>query len=98
MQKYIYFFAELSLQEYAFQQYSSSELAVAIILTSRRALTIEPLWRPAFEDLSGYTRDDVWAASTHLWQHYLDSFPAVAEAIEAKAKASGSPDTVAAMF
>lgn len=98
MQKYVYFFAELSLQEYSFQQYSSSQLAAAIILASRRALTIEPLWRPEFETLTHFTEEQVQPSATHLWQYYLDSFPAVAKAISAKASGTVSPDTIAAVL
>lgn len=98
MQKYVYFFAELSLQEYSFQQYTSSQLAAAIIVASRRALTIAPLWRPEFESLTEYTEEEVEPSAAHLWQYYLESFPAVAKAIEAKAEGQLSPDSIAAVF
>lgn len=44
VKKYAEFFCNLTLQDYAFQQYLPTKLASAIILASRVALQLEPRW------------------------------------------------------
>ena len=47
--KYTNFFAELALQDYAFQAFPSSVVAAAIVVATRKAINIVPMWRPELE-------------------------------------------------
>ena len=47
--KYTNFFAELALQDYAFQAFPSSIVAAAIVVATRKAVNIVPMWRPELE-------------------------------------------------
>jgi Cyclin, C-terminal domain len=52
MKKYVEFFANLCQQDYSFQRYLPSTIAAASVLAARRALCVQPLWRPELETLS----------------------------------------------
>ena len=47
--RYTNFFAELALQDYAFQAFPSSVVAAAIVVATRKAIHIVPMWRPELE-------------------------------------------------
>eukprot|EP00941_MAST-03F_sp_MAST-3F-sp1_P001180 g1180.t1 len=49
---HVYFFADFTQQRYDFEIYSSSIVATAIIIVSRKALQIAPLWREELTDLT----------------------------------------------
>ena len=75
VRKYCDFFADLSLQEYSFQKYRPSLLAAAIIVGSRQALHVKPIWRPELSLLTGVTQEEVMPIYDHLWKHYEITFP-----------------------
>lgn len=75
IKKYAEFFCNLTLQEYAFQQYLPSHLAAAVLLASRVALQLEPRWRPELVTLTGFEESDIHDAFTHVWSYYEEQFP-----------------------
>lgn len=75
VKKYADFFCNLTLQEYAFQQYLPSHLAAAILLASRVALQLEPRWRPELARLTGYDEIDIADVFHHVWSYYEEQFP-----------------------
>lgn len=83
VKKYVEFFADLTLQEYAFKQYRPSLLSAAIVAASRRALSIRPLWTQALTDLVGYNQVQLAEVFTHVWEYYLECFPAEGAAADA---------------
>jgi len=75
IKKYSDFFCNLTLQEYAFQQYLPSELAAAILLASRVALQLQPRWRPELTRLTSYEEADIVDCFNHVWSYYEEQFP-----------------------
>lgn len=75
VKKYADFFCNLTLQEYAFQQYLPSELSAAILLASRVALQLQPRWRPELTKLTGYKESDIIHVFNHVWSYYEEQFP-----------------------
>jgi len=75
VKKYSEFFCNLTLQEYAFQQYLPTQLAAAILLASRVALQLEPRWRPELEKLTGYEENEITIVFQHVWSYYEEQFP-----------------------
>jgi hypothetical protein len=75
VKKYVEFFCNLTLQEYAFQQYLPTQLAAAILLASRVALQLEPRWRPELVRLTGYDEPEITDAFHHVWSYYEEQFP-----------------------
>ncbi|KAG7346648.1 cyclin-like protein [Nitzschia inconspicua] len=75
VKKYAEFFCNLTLQEYAFQQYLPTHLAAAILYASRVALQIEPRWRPELCRLTGYKELEVVDVFQHVWSYYEEQFP-----------------------
>lgn len=75
LKKYADFFCNLTLQDYAFQQYLPSKLASAILLASRVSLHIQPRWRPELTRLTGYEEKDVLDVFHHVWMYYEEQFP-----------------------
>eukprot|EP00522_Entomoneis_paludosa_P003318 CAMPEP_0172471898 /NCGR_PEP_ID=MMETSP1065-20121228/68057_1 /TAXON_ID=265537 /ORGANISM="Amphiprora paludosa, Strain CCMP125" /LENGTH=334 /DNA_ID=CAMNT_0013230013 /DNA_START=424 /DNA_END=1428 /DNA_ORIENTATION=- len=75
VKKYAEFFCNLTLQDYAFQQYLSTKLGAAVILAARVALQLEPRWRPELIRLTGYEEDDISPIFTHVWSYYEEQFP-----------------------
>mmetsp|Transcript_23158 Transcript_23158/g.28414 ORF Transcript_23158/g.28414 Transcript_23158/m.28414 type:complete len:277 (+) Transcript_23158:701-1531(+) len=75
VKKYAEFFSNLTLQEYAFQQYLPSHLAAAILLASRVALQLQPRWRPELARLTGYDEHEIIDVFQHVWSYYEEQFP-----------------------
>ncbi|VEU36445.1 unnamed protein product [Pseudo-nitzschia multistriata] len=75
VKKYAEFFCNLTLQEYAFQQYLPTLLGAAIILASRVALNIEPRWKPELMELTGYNEVEITDAFHRVWSYYEEQFP-----------------------
>jgi len=75
VKKYAEFFCNLTLQEYAFQQYLPTKLGAGIILSSRVALQLEPRWRPELERLTGYQESELVDIFNHVWNYYEEQFP-----------------------
>ena len=75
LKKYSDFYADLCLQEYAFQQYPPSLLAAAIVLAARKAINIRPLWSAALEPVLGYSEAACMGPFTHVWDNYSLLFP-----------------------
>jgi hypothetical protein len=75
IKKYAEFFCNLTLQDYAFQQYLPSQLAAASILAARVALQVEPRWRPELERMTGYQESDISDIFHHVWTYYEEQFP-----------------------
>jgi hypothetical protein len=78
IKKYVLFFTEICLQDYAFQKYPTSLLASAMLACCRRSLYIKPLWRPELESLTGFTEEDILSCYEHVWSYYMESFPSEA--------------------
>lgn len=91
VKKYAEFFCNLTLQEYAFQQYLPSHLAAAIILASRVALQLQPRWRIELTQLTGYQESDIKGVFSHVWSYYEEQFPG-------HGQRSISPNSVAVGF
>jgi hypothetical protein len=75
VKKYAEFFCNLTLQEYAFQQYLPTHLAAAVLLASRVALNVLPRWRPELAHLTGYEENEVVDVYQHVWAYYEEQFP-----------------------
>jgi Cyclin, N-terminal domain/Cyclin, C-terminal domain len=75
VKKYTEFFCNLTLQDYAFQQYLPTVLASGIVLASRVALQLEPRWRPELVRLTGYEEADIEPVFHHVWSYYEQQFP-----------------------
>lgn len=73
--RYIEFFAELCLQDYQFQRFSPSMMAAAIIMASRKALYIAPLWRPELTKLTQYSLVEIEPCFKAVWNSYAVNFP-----------------------
>lgn len=97
VKKYVEFFADLTLQEYAFQRYLPSKLAAAIVAASRRALSIRPLWNKALTELVGYSQLDIADVFTHVWKYYLECFPTEGAAADKAHAPFPTPTNVTAM-
>ena len=79
IRKYAEFFADLCLQAYEFQEYSSHVLAGAIIASARRAVKIRPAWCPELQELTSLSDKDIAPAYGHIFAFYSDAFPHVKE-------------------
>lgn len=90
--KYFSFFADLSLQEHAFQAYLPSELAAAIVAASRRALKITPVWSQRCQTITGFQAGQIDTCFRQLWKVYETNFPQAANG-----ETSDSPTTVEAV-
>jgi len=90
-QKYAYFFADLCLQEYTFQQYPPSLLVAGILAAARRAVRIEPVWNANLKVMTGYGAREVHACCKHIYSHYEASFP---NQSEARSLPEGNPNDV----
>jgi hypothetical protein len=75
VKKYAEYFSNLTLQEYAFQQYLPSHLAAAILLASRVALQLQPRWRPELARLTGYDEHEIIDVFQHVWSYYEEQVP-----------------------
>ena len=75
IKKYAEFFANLTLQDYSFQQYLPTKLAAAILLASRVALQLEPRWRIELVHLTGFEEEDIVGIFEHCWSYYAETFP-----------------------
>ncbi len=71
VRKYADFFAELCLQEYAFQSYAPSVMAAAVVAAARRAVKIDPIWNPELEGLTTYDEASIYTAYKHLYAYYM---------------------------
>ena len=91
MLKYVKFFSELSLSEYALQQFLPSLLAAGIIACSRIATCFASEWPRELEQLTRLKKSEVGVCKTHLYRIFLKRYPAEAEAIDTL----GSPKSVA---
>lgn len=94
VQKYVVFFSDLCLQEYSFQQYTPAVMCAAIIYASRKALQVEPYWRPELEALTGITYKQIEQCTGDVYQYYERTFPASQTNLSAK---RSSPKSVADM-
>jgi hypothetical protein len=75
VRKYADFFAELCLQEYAFQKFHPSVLAAAVVAAARRAVKIDPIWNGELEALTSYDEQAIYPAYKSLYAYYQASFP-----------------------
>ncbi|KAI9908012.1 hypothetical protein PsorP6_004092 [Peronosclerospora sorghi] len=72
--KYADFFVDLILQEYAFLVYRPSVVAAAILVASRKALGVMPLWREELSVLTGYDEIQVVPCFQAVWEHFELTF------------------------
>ena len=75
MKRYIEFFADLCQQDYTFQQFPPSMMAAAVIMASRKALGIRPLWRDELSANTQYVRNDIKQCFKAVWNCYSFNFP-----------------------
>ena len=75
LKRYVEFFADLCLQDYKFQEYTPSLMGAAIVMASRRALGIVPLWRKELETLTKYSEREVEPCFRAIWLCYRENFP-----------------------
>lgn len=94
VQKYVEFFADLTLQEYEFKEYCPSLLAAAIVAASRRALSIRPLWNDQLTELVGYNQEQIADAFTRVWRYYLECFPDEGAAADASHAVETTDDVI----
>ena len=90
MKRYVEFFADLCLQDYAFQRFSPSMMAAAIVMASRKALGIQPLWREELSQNTRYIKNDINPCFKAVWGCYRFNFP---NASDAASKAAASSST-----
>jgi hypothetical protein len=91
LSRYLDFFADLCCQEYRFSQYLPSALAAAIVLATRRALFVEPLWNPRLTEVLGYSLEEIKPVFTALWDYYREPFRETCDAVDAFYSARGDP-------
>lgn len=75
VKKYAEFFCNLCLQDYSFQQYAPTQLAAAIILSSRVALQLKPKWRVELTELTGHSEASIQPLFNHVYKYYEEQFP-----------------------
>ena len=75
LKRYVEFFADLCLQDYKFQQYTPSLMGASIIMASRCALHVMPIWRKELETLTKYTESEVEPCFKEIWACYCENFP-----------------------
>ncbi len=68
VRKYAEFFADLCLQEYDFQKYSSGLLACACIAAARVVLKVEPAWSGELEQMTEIKVSEVTPTLSHILQ------------------------------
>jgi len=91
VRKYADFFAELCLQEYAFQRFLPSVLAAAVVAAARRAVKIDPIWNPELEALTSYNEQAIFPAYKALYAYYQASFPAAVTGAPGGAQGADAP-------
>ncbi|GMF37028.1 unnamed protein product [Phytophthora fragariaefolia] len=72
--KYAEFFVDLVLQEYSLQVYRPSVVAASILVASRKALGVTPLWRDELSVLTGYDEKQVAPCFQAVWEHFEATF------------------------
>ncbi|KAG7398116.1 hypothetical protein PHYBOEH_011672 [Phytophthora boehmeriae] len=72
--KYAEFFVDLVLQEYSLQVYRPSVVAASILVASRKALGVTPLWREELSVLTGYDEKQVAPCFQAVWEHFETTF------------------------
>ncbi|EEY65958.1 uncharacterized protein PITG_03489 [Phytophthora infestans T30-4] len=72
--KYAEFFVDLVLQEYSLQVYRPSVVAASVLVASRKALGVTPLWRDELSALTGYDEKQVAPCFQALWEHFEATF------------------------
>ena len=50
-------------------------MAAAIIMASRKALSIGPIWRPELSTLCKYEEEEVIPCFAAIWECYRSNFP-----------------------
>jgi hypothetical protein len=88
MVKYMNFFSDLTLQSHDFCSYKPSVLAAAIVVASRRALNVMPIWNSALAETLVYSLPDITPCLTHVWTYYHKAFPVEAAQADEKVEAS----------
>lgn len=72
--KYAEFFVDMVLQEYSLQVYRPSVVAASILVASRKALGVTPLWRDELSVLTGYDEKQVAPCFQAVWEHFEATF------------------------
>ncbi|KAG1693076.1 hypothetical protein DVH05_023857 [Phytophthora capsici] len=72
--KYAAFFVDLVLMEYSLQVYRPSVVAASILVASRKALGVTPLWRDELSALTGYDEKQVSPCFQAVWEHFEATF------------------------
>ena len=93
LKRYVEFFADLCLQDYKFQEYTPSLMGAAIIMASRCALGILPIWRKELETLTKYPESEVEPCFKAIWACYRENFPTAPAGAEEEVE-NNSPTSV----
>lgn len=92
VKKYFFFFAEIAMQHYKFQQYPSSVAAAAVVRLTRRCLGVCPEWKPELarmamgHDLHADSLAEECART--LWAAFKEEFPEQVQRVEQRKRLS----------
>ena len=70
LQKFSEFFVDIAFQSLEIQQYKYSIQAVASIAAARKTLSIEPIWNPQLEKITGFKFSEVEECYLTLYSKY----------------------------
>ncbi|MBA59068.1 MAG: hypothetical protein CMQ40_07830 [Gammaproteobacteria bacterium] len=75
LRRYTDFFADLCLQDYSFQRFRESVKGAAFLYSSRRAMSIEPIWPDRLVQITTYTEEALSECAKAVWDCYRKNFP-----------------------
>ena len=70
LQKFSEFFVDIAFQSLEIQQYKYSIQAVASIVAARKTLSIDPIWNPKLETITGYQFSEIEECYQTLYSKY----------------------------
>ena len=82
LEKFAIFFLDIISQNYLFWQYLPSQLAMAVIISSRRALKIEPYFNYKLINLCKYYPSQINKCFNQIWNEYSTKYPKDAKRAE----------------
>lgn len=92
VKKYFFFFAEIAMQHYKFQQYPSSVVAAAVVRLTRRCLGVSPEWNAELgrRTLGQNMHADGMAeeCAKTLWAAFKEEFPEQVQRVEQRKRLS----------
>ncbi|KAM7453919.1 hypothetical protein BLSTO_05329 [Blastocystis sp. subtype 1] len=79
---FLHFFLCLSVSIYPFSLFSPCVQTGAIVMASRRAAGIVPIWRTELEELTGCSLDNIYSCFEVLWKVFKEKYPSQKEQIK----------------